>query len=355
GGSGGAGGSPPVDCSADDACGVPPPVEGTSCWDGSVAGFICVLGDDGICGFVDEPCPPEGDLCALPLVVGPCEAAIPSWGYDGAQGGCVAFTYGGCGGNANRFDTLEACQAACGAGGDVACGGRAGNPCTANEYCEFSAQSSCGFDDGQGFCRPRPEVCPEIYGPVCGCDGQTYDNACFAAGAGTDVLFEGVCEGPPPLACDDLSRDSIVLGGELSYGECLEGCRSTLVIAATSLNRAPPCDEVVLTVCDNDPGAPCTEHRGILTPDAHAQARTAARALVGVNLMEVYGCPDCADRGARTLELVRDGVSSTHRYEAAQAPVELSDADALVRALIQDLRACESSHVVDVLPGCMPR
>jgi hypothetical protein len=48
-------------------------------------------------------------------------------------------------------------------------------------------------------------------------------------------------------------------------------------------------------------------------------------------------------------------VSSTHRYEAAQAPVELSDADALVRALIQDLRACESSHVVDVLPGCMPR
>jgi hypothetical protein len=52
------------------------------------------------------------------------------------------------------------------------------------------------------------------------------------------VLFEGVCEGPPPLACDDLSRDSIVLGGELSYGECLEGCRSTLLIAATSLNRS---------------------------------------------------------------------------------------------------------------------
>ena len=74
-----------------------------------------------------------------------------------------------------------------------------------------------------------------------------------------------------------------------------------------------------------------------------------------MNLLEVYGCPDCADGGARTLDLVRDGVRTSHRYEASQTPVELSDADALVRALIQDLRACESSVWVDVPPGCAPR
>lgn len=51
--------------------------------------------------------------CTLPQVVGPCEAAIPAYWHDPETGVCKPFLYGGCGGNANRFDTLEACQEAC--------------------------------------------------------------------------------------------------------------------------------------------------------------------------------------------------------------------------------------------------
>ncbi|EDW76467.2 uncharacterized protein Dwil_GK15469 [Drosophila willistoni] len=40
-----------------------------------------------------------------------CEAYIPSWSFDGQE--CVKFIYGGCGGNANRFGTKEACEAKC--------------------------------------------------------------------------------------------------------------------------------------------------------------------------------------------------------------------------------------------------
>lgn len=50
-----------------------------------------------------------------------------------------------------------------------------------------------GFCDGGGMCTGKPEVCPEYYAPVCGCNGTTYSNPCDAASVGVNVLHMGAC------------------------------------------------------------------------------------------------------------------------------------------------------------------
>ncbi|VDK41885.1 unnamed protein product [Dibothriocephalus latus] len=52
------------------------------------------------------------DKCNAALEKGDCKAAHHRFGYDAAKGACIPFTYGGCGGNANRFETLEECETA---------------------------------------------------------------------------------------------------------------------------------------------------------------------------------------------------------------------------------------------------
>ncbi|MFH4974442.1 hypothetical protein AB6A40_001151 [Gnathostoma spinigerum] len=56
---------------------------------------------------------PTSDICSLPADVGPCRTPTPAYYYDSALGSCVEFTYGGCEGNNNRFESMEECQNAC--------------------------------------------------------------------------------------------------------------------------------------------------------------------------------------------------------------------------------------------------
>merc|ERR1712098_464460 len=57
--------------------------------------------------------PPLSSPCHLPIEGGTCEAFFPSWGFNSMTGACESFIFGGCGGNANIFETEEECMKTC--------------------------------------------------------------------------------------------------------------------------------------------------------------------------------------------------------------------------------------------------
>jgi hypothetical protein len=100
--------------------------------------------------------------------------------------GCDGRTYG------NACDAFRA-------GVSVRANGACPTNCSTNKDCkqgDFCAKPVGGCSQ-RGRCAPRPEKCIEIFDPVCGCDGKTYGNGCFAAANGTGVAHQGACKKKP--------------------------------------------------------------------------------------------------------------------------------------------------------------
>uniref|UniRef100_A0AAR2LTZ7 Amyloid-beta A4 protein n=1 Tax=Pygocentrus nattereri TaxID=42514 RepID=A0AAR2LTZ7_PYGNA len=52
-------------------------------------------------------------VCWAPARRGPCRAKLPRWYFVEEMGRCAPFTFGGCGGNRNNFESEEYCMAVC--------------------------------------------------------------------------------------------------------------------------------------------------------------------------------------------------------------------------------------------------
>lgn len=241
---------------------------------------------DGVCGgLLGTPCK-DGEYCNFDPATqcgsgdqtGKCQAMpdactkeyVPVCGCDGV-------TYGNaC--EAARAGASVASKGECPTNPAKTCGGKIGATCDADQYCAYPPEADCGRFDSTGTCVdiPKDSVCLAVEDPVCGCDGKTYSNSCYAELAGVSIDHDGECiQDPTGKACGGIT-------GEVNCGAD-EYCDYPLETMCGSGDQQGTCKPIP-EVCTDDVNPVCGCDSKPYSNSCEANAR-------GVSVMNQGACP----------------------------------------------------------------
>ena len=134
-----------------------------------------------------EMCDAPEDSCWVDGVMGTCRVIRDDCGFLwDPQCGCDAITY------ANECERMASGVwldhwGECG----PPCGGADDPPCVESAFCEYPT-GMCG-PGLPGECVEVPIDCPDLWDPVCGCDGMTYSNDCDRQSSRAQLRHRGPC------------------------------------------------------------------------------------------------------------------------------------------------------------------
>ncbi|XP_067874936.1 actinia tenebrosa protease inhibitors-like isoform X2 [Heterodontus francisci] len=125
-----------------------------------------------------ESSTPDNERCYAPRKVGSCRAAFPRWYFDPKSQACKSFTYGGCKGNKNNYETENKCLDACTGQKEVIPEPQKLQDTAADEvYCFAPAVTGkCRASFPRWYYAPETQSCKQFTYGGCGGNKNNYDS-----------------------------------------------------------------------------------------------------------------------------------------------------------------------------------